>query len=198
MKEENGNLLADPQGVLSRWKNFFNQALNAYGVHDVRQMDIHMAEPLVPVPSLVEVETAIRKLRSYKSLDTDLILAELIKSGGETLYSEIYRLICSIRNREELSQQWKESIIIPIHKKGDKSDCNNYLGISLLSTAYKILSNILLTRLTLYVNGVTGDHQCGFCCNRSTTDQIFYIQQILEKKWEYNGTVHQLFINFKK
>jgi hypothetical protein len=29
-------------------------------------------------------------------------------------------------------------------------------------------------------------------------DQIFYIQQILEKKWEYNGTVHQLFIDFKK
>jgi hypothetical protein len=42
------------------------------------------------------------------------------------------------------------------------------------------------------------DHQCGFHHNRSTTDQIFYIQQILEKKWEYNGTVHQLFIDFKK
>jgi hypothetical protein len=67
-----------------------------------------------------------------------------------------------------------------------------------LSTAYKILSNILLARLTLYVNEVIGDHQCGFCHNRSTTDQIFYIWQILEKKWEYNGTVHQLFIDFKK
>jgi hypothetical protein len=40
-------------------------------------------------------------------------------------------------------------------------------------------------------------HQCGFQRNRST-DQIFYIRQILEKKWEYNGTVHQLFIDFKK
>jgi hypothetical protein len=43
-----------------------------------------------------------------------------------------------------------------------------------------------------------GDHQCGFRRNRSTTDQIFYIRRILEKKWEYNGTVHQLFIDFKK
>jgi hypothetical protein len=43
-----------------------------------------------------------------------------------------------------------------------------------------------------------GDHQCGFGRNRSTTDQIFYIRQILEKKWGYNGTVHQLFIDFKK
>jgi hypothetical protein len=38
----------------------------------------------------------------------------------------------------------------------------------------------------------------GFDVNRSTTDQIFCIRQILEKKWEYNETVHQLFIDFKK
>jgi hypothetical protein len=122
----------------------------------------------------------------------------LTKVGGEILYSEIHRLICSIWNKEELPQQWKVSIIIPIHKKGDKTDCNNYLGISLLLTAHKILSNILLARLTPFVNEVTGDHQCGFRRNRSTTDQIFYIRQILEKKWEYNGMVHQLFVDFKK
>jgi hypothetical protein len=49
------------------WKHFFNQVLNVHGVHDVRQMDIHTAEPLVPEPSLVEVEIAIGKLKSYKS-----------------------------------------------------------------------------------------------------------------------------------
>jgi len=59
-----------------------------------------------------------------------------------------------------LSQQWKESIIVPTHKKGDKTDCNNYRGFSLLSTAYKILSNIILTWLTPYINDIIGDHQC--------------------------------------
>jgi hypothetical protein len=48
------------------------------------------------------------------------------------------------------------------------------------------------------VNEIIGDHQCGLRRNRSTTDQIFYIRQILEKKWEYNGTVHQLFIDIKE
>jgi hypothetical protein len=66
IKDENINLLADPQSVLNRWKNFFNQVLNVLGVHNVRQKDIHMAEPLVPEPSLVEVEIAIGKLKSYK------------------------------------------------------------------------------------------------------------------------------------
>jgi hypothetical protein len=42
------------------------------------------------------------------------------------------------------------------------------------------------------------DHQCGFSCGRSTTSQIFYIWQILEEKLEYNGALHQLFIDFKK
>jgi hypothetical protein len=84
-------------------------------------MDIHTAEPLVPEPSLVEVEIAIGKLKSYKSPGTDHIPAELIKAGGEILYSEIHRLICCIWNKEELPQQWKESIIVPIYKKGDKT-----------------------------------------------------------------------------
>jgi hypothetical protein len=68
----------------------------------------------------------------------------------------------------------------------------------LLSTAYKILSNILLSRLIPYADEIIGDHQCGFRDNRLTTDQVFYTRHILEKKLEYNGTVHQLFIDFKK
>jgi hypothetical protein len=101
-------------------------------------MDIHTAEPLGPEPSLVEVETATGKLKSYKSPGTDQIPDEMIKAGGETLCSEIHRLICSIWNKEELPQQWKESIIVPIYKKGDNIGCNKYRGISLLSTAYKV------------------------------------------------------------
>jgi hypothetical protein len=105
IKDENGNLLADRQSVLSRRKNVFNQVLNVHGIHDVRQMDIHTAEPLVPEPSLVEVEIAAVKLESYKSPGTDKISAELIKAGGETLCSEIHRLICFVLSKEELPQQ---------------------------------------------------------------------------------------------
>jgi hypothetical protein len=128
-------------------------------------MDIHTAEPLLPEPSLVEVEIATGKLKSCYSPGTDQILDELMKAGGETLYSEIHRLICFIWNEEELPQQCKESVIVPIYKKGDKNDCNNYRGISLLSTAYKILSNILPASLTPDVNEIIENHQCGFRCN---------------------------------
>jgi hypothetical protein len=148
----------------------FNQVLNVHVVHDVEQMDVHMSEPLVPERSLVKVEIAIGKLKSYKSPGTDQIPAELIKAGCETLYSEVHRLICCIWNKEELPQQWKDYIIVSIYTKGYKTDCINYCGISLLSTAYKILSNVLVARLTPYVNEIIGDHQCGFHHNRSTMD----------------------------
>jgi hypothetical protein len=78
--------------------------LNVHGVQDFRQKDVHTAEPLVPEPSLVEVEIAIGMLKSYKSPGTDQIPAELIKAGGETLHSEVHRLICSIWDKEELPQ----------------------------------------------------------------------------------------------
>jgi hypothetical protein len=72
-----------------------------------------------------------------------------------------------------MPDQWKESIIIVLHKKGDKTDCSDYLGISRLSTSYKILSSILLSRLGPYIDEITGDHQCGFRDKGSTTYQNF-------------------------
>jgi hypothetical protein len=97
-----------------------------------------------------------------------------------------------------MHEEWKESIIVPIYKKGDKTDCSNNRYISLLQTTYKILCNILLLRSSPYAEEIIGDHQCGFWRNRSTTDYIFRIRQIHEKKWEYNKAMHQLFIGLKK
>jgi hypothetical protein len=101
-------------------------------------MEVHTAEPLVPGPSHLEVEIAITKLIKYRSPGSDQIPEELIQSGGEMLLSAIHKPINSVWYKEDLPDQWKESIIVPIHKNGDKTDCNNYRGISLLSTSYKI------------------------------------------------------------
>jgi hypothetical protein len=67
-----------------------------------------------------------------------------------------------IWNKEELPHQWKELIVIPIHKEGDKTDSSNYRGISLLSTSHKMLSNILLSRLVPYADVIIWNHKCGF------------------------------------
>ena len=66
------------------------------------------------------------KILSSLIKSIDQIPAELIKVGGRTLCLEIHKLITSIWKREKQSEEWKESIVVPIHKKGDKTDCNNY------------------------------------------------------------------------
>jgi hypothetical protein len=71
--------------------------------------------------------------------------------------SAIHKLINSIWNKEELSDQWKESIIVPVHKKDDFTDCNNYCRLSLPSTSYKILWNVLYSRLSPYVDEIIGN-----------------------------------------
>jgi len=183
VKDEKGDLVADSHSVVAGWKNYFSQLFNSHGVTDVGQAEIHTAEPLVPEPSASEFELAINKLKSHKSPGIDQIPDELFKSGGRTICLEIHKLITSIWKKEKLPEEWKESIIVPIHKKGDKRDCNNYRSISLLQTTYKILSNILLSRLIPYAKEITWVHQCGFRRNRSTIDHIFCIRQILEKNW---------------
>jgi hypothetical protein len=86
-------------------------------VSDVRQTEVHKAEPSVSGHGRLEVETATAKLKKYKLPNSHQIPAELIQAGGEILFSVIHKLINSIWNKEELPDQWKESIIIPIHKK---------------------------------------------------------------------------------
>jgi hypothetical protein len=58
--------------------------------------------------------------------------------------------------------------------------------------------NILLSRLSPYTEKIIDNHQCRFQRNKSTTDKIFCIHKVLEKKWENNETVHQLFIDFRE
>jgi hypothetical protein len=70
--------------------------LNIHRVSDIWQIEVHIAELLVPDPSPFEVEIAIAKLKRYKSPGNDQIPAELIQAGGETLWSEIHKLINAV------------------------------------------------------------------------------------------------------
>jgi hypothetical protein len=87
--------------------------------------------------------------------DSDPCLIVAIQEGGTTINSLILFGIRKIFQR-------KESTIVYIYKKGVKTDCSNYHRISLLTTSYKILSSILLSRLRPYIDEVIVDHQCGF------------------------------------
>jgi hypothetical protein len=66
------------------------------------------------------------------------------------ILSEIHKIINSLWKKEELPDEWKVLIIIPIYKVGDKTECSNYRHMSIFLTSYTILSSILLSNLTPY------------------------------------------------
>ena len=100
VKDEKGDLVADSHSIVARWRNYFSQLFNVHGVKDVRQAEIHTAEPLVPEPIAAEFELAIDKLKSHKSPGIDQIPAELIKAGGRTICLEIHKLILLFGRRK--------------------------------------------------------------------------------------------------
>jgi len=91
--------------------------------------------------------------------------------------------------------------IVHIFKnKGDRSVCDDYRGISLLSIPGKILGRIILNRLTQYVDklGILPESQCGFRSGRGTTDMTFTFRQLQEKCKEHQQDLYAIIIDLSK
>jgi sorting nexin-29 len=190
-------ILGSDEAILERWAQHFQELLNGNAperVEDVTTVQKQgNSETEAPVPTINEIEQAIKRLRNIKAPGIDCILAELAKFAGPEYVKHLHK----IRITETIPEEWYLSIVCPIRKKGDVMVCSNYRGISLLCIAYKIFSNILFNRLSPCVEGIIEDYQCGFRQGRSTCDQIFTIRQILEKCNEFQIETHNLFIDFR-
>ena len=132
-----------------------------------------------------------------KTPGTDNIKAELLQAAGPHMTQKIQELILDIWISEKMPNEWNKSIICPIYKNGEKSECSNYRGISLLNTVYKILATTTNNRFKTFAD-LLSQEQNGFRRNSSTTDNIFIMRQILEKCYEYNIEMLVLFIDFKQ
>ena len=116
------------------------------------------------------------------------------------MLSGLEDLFVSCWERGVLPQDRKDAVIVSLYKnKGEKSDCSNYRGITLLSIAGKVLARILLNRLIpSIIEDFTPESQCGFRANRGTTDMIFVLRQIQEKCREQNLGLYVAFIDLTK
>ena len=194
--------MGERTAVLNVWKDYFCNLLNGDLIdedEDSRTETVELPEDvLVLEPTFEEVISGIKSFKSGKAPGESSITMDMIKHGGERVQQYLHRMLVKIWRTERMPDDWKEAVIIPVHKKGDKLDCKNYRGISLLEAAYKILSKILLNRLKKYSEEIVGDHQAGFMKGRSTTDHIFVLKDVISKYWEFNKTVYILFVDFSK
>ncbi|XP_072401090.1 uncharacterized protein [Diabrotica undecimpunctata] len=95
--------------------------------------------------------------------------------------------------------EWSQRVICPLRKNGDQLQCDNYRGITLLTTAYKIPTseNNLYERLQVYTVGIFEKYQAGYTLEKSTIDQIHSLRPMVEKTLEFNIETHHLFVDFK-
>ena len=146
-------------------------------------------------PTVDEIRKAIAHLRSGKAPGQDGIPPEIYKVAETTITSRLHALFTQLWTEGEVPQDFKDAQITCIYKrKGDRSDCNNYRGISLLSIVGKILARVLLERLKLHITeGNISESQMGFRSHRGTTDCIFTIRMIQEKCREQNQHFYSVF-----
>ena len=200
---DGATVLQEKEEILDRFADHFSQLLNIPGELDEEAKDnIEQKEIVTSLddpPNLGEILTAISNISEGKAPGRDGIPAEIWKYGGNRLTECLQKLVEMIWETGKVPQDWKDADIIPIFKKGDKRDCGNYRGISLLSIVGKILARVLLNRLNEHIaQNVLPETQCGFRSGRGTIDMIFCLRQVQEKCVEQNMPLYVVFIDFSK
>ena len=156
VKDENGVLLRDVELIRERWVPWFHTLLNAMSP----RLDLNIAEgldqwpknmPLGVQPTMQELTEAIRSLVNGTAVGPDGVSVELFKitlNGDPALRQRLLDIVVRIWRGGEVPQQWKDAIIMVLHKKKDRTDYGNYRGILMVAHAGKILLKIIARRLS--------------------------------------------------
>ena len=182
------------------WNNHFRTLLEGsaekkVGV-DRRREETRVDEEKV---SAREIKSYFRKLKKKKAAGMDTIPNEVWIYGGEDLINNLICVIGKVWDGEEIPEDWKTAIIVPLYKKGDANKPSNYRGISLLSSGYKLYTELILGRLQKEVDekNLLPEGQAGFRKGRSTTDNIYILNHIVQRAKMRNKRIYSMFVDLK-
>ena len=156
----------------------------------------HLDEPF----SQTEIKEAILSLSANKACGVDNIMNEYFKNAVHILTEPIKILFNKILYTGTFPSQWATGLVVPIYKKGDADDTNNYRGITLISCFAKLFTSVINNRLKIWQkeNEISSDAQFGFKSNHCTTDAIFILKYLIEKQLNDKKKLYCAFIDLKK
>ena len=204
VRRADGRIVSDADEVRARWAEYFGQL---YMVEppsrqlSVAGVQMMTADPPVneAPPSLAEVREAVNKLKWGKAAGICNISAEMLKAGGETMIHGLHAVLCAVWRTGTIPPDWKRGLVVPIWKgKGDRQDCNNYRGITLLSVPGKVLAHVLLMRVRSQLLKYQRPEQSGFTPGKSTTDRILALRVLAERRLEFQQGLLAAYVDFKK
>jgi len=188
--------LTDKESILERWAEFYEELYN--DIDSSTSMPDFSEEDTIPPILSSEVEEAIKHLKIGKSPGLDNIYSEYLKAGGEPLMNALLHLFLKIQETGKVPQKFKDALIVVLYKKNSRLDCGNYRPISLLSHIYKLFISIIANRVKNDLYASFPASQAAYQPGRGTIEQIFALEQIIEKAIEFNNHVFIVFIDFTK
>lgn len=200
VRDKNGVVLETIDQKNDRWCEHFSELLNRPPPSmPIDPVDLEPRAPLLvstEPPTNEEVSKAIRRLKNGKAPGEDGLNPELWKNCGDHIVGFFGELIRQCWKEECIPDAWYTADVIPLFKKGDRSICKNYRGISLLDLALKVFEAILVDRIKPARDVQVRETQAGFRPGRGCIDQVFALRQLLERREEYKRPFVIAFVDF--
>lgn len=198
-----GEVITDKNKKMERWVEYYSELYSRETIVVSSALDVidslPIMEKLDTEPTLAELSKAINSLACGKAPGNDGIPPDLIRHCKSTLLQPLFNILCQCWREGGVPQDMRDAKIVTLYKnKGDRSDCNNYRGISLLCIVGKLYARVLLARLQQLAERVYPESQHGFRAERSTVDMIFSLRQLQEKCREQQKPLYVAFIDLTK
>ena len=145
IKDLDGNLCAGRDSTLQRWYQHFNSVLNVHSSYD--------PDP----PTAEEVVEAMGKQKEGKAGGKNGILPEMVRGCGEMMMDYTLDMLRTVWMEERAPQEWRDALLVPIPKKGDLTQFDNWRGISLLDVMGKVFTKVIQMRLQKVAEEVLPD-----------------------------------------
>ena len=203
LKSKSCDIISDKPKQLERWMEHYLELHSHENKISQQALDALESLPVMKKldakPTTLQLSKAIDALSACKAPGQDGIPPDIIKSSKTVLLKPLMELLHQCWSEREVPQDMRDARIITLYKnKGDRSDCNNYRGISLLSIVGKVFARVVLSRLQELAARIYPESQSGFRSDRSTVDMIFSVRQLQEKCREQNMPLYMAFIDLTK
>ena len=205
LRSKEGHPIIDRSLQMDRWVEHYSEL---YSREDLVRPKDELGQLLPAFPEMIELDVpptqdelnnAVAHLSNGKSPGMDGIPSEVLKSGNQVMLPPLHRLLSRCWEEGSVPQNMKNALVTTLYKnKGEKGSCDNYRGISLLSTTGKAFARVLLGRLHTLAERILPESQCGFRAQRSTIDMIFTLKQLQEKCREQRRPLYIAFVDMAK
>ena len=203
VNDRHGKLLTDPESIRHRWKTYIEELYNKNEKPTPDELHIEEESMVAeddkgPEILLSEIDEAIKHMKNKKAEGVDKIPAEFLKALDGRARKELVDLCTRMYEDGEWPEDFRKSIVIPIKKKRNAIECQDFRTISLISHAAKIMLRILTRRLEGKANEYIGRNQFGFRRGCGTREAIGVLRTLCERNIEFNNEIYICFVDFEK